>query len=378
MSKATNNQSDWAALGSTAQALSIAENAKSYSGVSLVITATTAEASALRRAITFFLRDSGIQTKAFPDWETLPYDMFSPHQDIISDRIQILSELPSLKQTVLVLPLPSLLHQLPPTDYLASRLFDYQVDETLDRDKLHSQLTRAGYQRVDTVFEHGEYAFRGSIIDIFPMGEKAPFRIDLLDNDIESLRIFDPETQRTLSNVERLRLLPAREFPLDKEGINQFLNHWHDHFDSSTIGCPVYKDVKQGIAPQGIEYYLSLFFEQTATLFDYLPDQTQVFMQGDLYTTANTLWQDINRRYTEYGVDPQRPLLEPKEIFITVEDLFAEFKQLNIIQKEPNNPNQKAQINTGIADVSVDSKQTNPLQKLEQFILEIPASTKLL
>jgi transcription-repair coupling factor (superfamily II helicase) len=378
MSKATNNQSDWAALGSTAQALSIAESAKSYSGVSLVITATTAEASALRRAITFFLRDSGIETKVFPDWETLPYDMFSPHQDIISDRIQILSELPTLKQTVLVLPLPSLLHQLPPTDYLASRLFDYQVDETLDRDKLHSQLTKAGYQRVDTVFEHGEYAFRGSIIDIFPMGEKAPFRIDLLDNDIESLRIFDPESQRTLSSVERLRLLPAREFPLDKEGINQFLNHWHDHFEASTINCPVYKDVKQGIAPQGIEYYLSLFFDQTATFFDYLPEQTQVFMQGDLYTTANTLWQDINRRFTEYGVDPQRPLLQPKEIFITVEDLFTEFKQLNIIQKEPNAPQQQEQIDTGIADVSVDSKQTNPLEKLKQFILDIPASTKLL
>ena len=378
MSKATNNQSDWAALGSTTQALSIAESAKNYSGVSLVITATTAEASALRRAITFFLRDSGIETKVFPDWETLPYDMFSPHQDIISDRIQILSELPTLKQTVLVLPLPSLLHQLPPTDYLASRLFDYQVDETLDREKLHSQLTRAGYQRVDTVFEHGEYAFRGSIIDIFPMGEKAPFRIDLLDNDIESLRIFDPESQRTLSSVERLRLLPAREFPLDKEGINQFLNHWHDHFEASTINCPVYKDVKQGIAPQGIEYYLSLFFDQTATFFDYLPEQTQVFMQGDLYTTANTLWQDINRRYTEYGVDPQRPLLQPKEIFITVEDLFAEFKQLNIIQKEPNAPQQQDQINTGIADVSVDSKQANPLEKLEQFILDIPATTKLL
>ena len=378
MSKATNNQSDWAALGSTAQALSIAESAKNHSGVSLVITATTAEASTLRRAITFFLRDSGIETKVFPDWETLPYDMFSPHQDIISDRIQILSELPTLKQTVLVLPLPSLLHQLPPTDYLASRLFDYQVDETLDRDKLHSQLTKAGYQRVDTVFEHGEYAFRGSIIDIFPMGEKTPFRIDLLDNDIESLRIFDPESQRTLSSVEQLRLLPAREFPLDKEGINQFLNHWHDHFDASTINCPVYKDVKQGIAPQGIEYYLSLFFDQTATFFDYLPKQTQVFMQGDLYTTANTLWQDINRRFTEYGVDPQRPLLQPEEIFITVEDLFAEFKQLNIIQKEPNAPQQPEQINTGIADVSVDSKQTNPLEKLEQFILYIPASTKLL
>ena len=378
MSKASDNQSDWAALGTTAQALSIAESAVNYPGISLVITATTAEASILRRAINFFLQDSEVDTKVFPDWETLAYDIFSPHQDIISDRIQILSELPTLKQTVLVLPLPSLLHQLPPTDFLASRLFDYKVDETLDRDKLHNQLTRAGYQRVDTVYEHGEYAFRGSIIDIFPMGEKAPFRIDLLDNDIESLRIFDPESQRTLSSVERLRLLPAREFPLDKEGINHFLNNWHDHFEQSTVDCPVYKDVKQGIAPQGIEYYLSLFFDQTATLFDYLPEHTQTFMQGDLYTTANTLWQDINRRYTEYGVDPQRPLLAPKEIFITVEDLFSEFKQLNIIHKAPNAADQDELIRSGIPDISVNSKQLNPLEKLEQFIASIPNDTAVL
>jgi len=377
MSDATNIQSDWARLSSTAQALAIAESATNYSGISLVITATTAEASTLRRAINFFLQDSDISSRIFPDWETLPYDIFSPHQDIISDRIQILSELPTLKQSVLVLPLPSLLHQLPPTNFLASRLFNYQINETLDRDKLHSQLTKAGYQRVETVYEHGEYAFRGSIIDIFPMGEKAPFRIDLLDNDIESLRIFDPETQRTLSSVEQLRLLPAREFPLDKEGINHFLNNWHDHFEQS-IDCPVYKDVKQGIAPQGIEYYLSLFFDQTATLFDYLPDNTQVFMQGDLYSTANTLWQDINRRYTEYGVDPQRPLLAPKEIFITVEDLFSEFKQLNIVAKEPNVSNQQEIIKSGIPDISVNSKQTNPLENLEQFILSIAADTRLL
>ena len=377
MSDATNIQSDWASLSSTAQALAIAESAANYSGISLVITATTAEASTLRRAINFFLQDSDISSRVFPDWETLPYDIFSPHQDIISDRIQILSELPTLKQSVLVLPLPSLLHQLPPTNFLASRLFNYQINETLDRDKLHSQLTKAGYQRVETVYEHGEYAFRGSIIDIFPMGEKAPFRIDLLDNDIESLRIFDPETQRTLSSVEQLRLLPAREFPLDKEGINHFLNNWHDHFEQST-DCPVYKDVKQGIAPQGIEYYLSLFFDQTATLFDYLPDNTQVFMQGDLYSTANTLWQDINRRYTEYGVDPQRPLLAPKEIFITVEDLFSEFKQLNIVAKEPNASNQQEIIKSGIPDISVNSKQTNPLENLEQFILSLAADTRLL
>ena len=142
--------------------------------------------------------------------------------------------------------------------------------------------------------------------------------------------------------------------------------------------APIYKDVKQGIAPQGIEYYLSLFFDQTATLFDYLPTQTQVFMQGDLYTSANTLWQDINRRFTEYGVDPQRPLLEPKEIFITVEDLFAGFKQLNIIQKEPNAPQLQELIKTGIDDISVDSKLANPLENLERFILDIPPSTSLL
>jgi transcription-repair coupling factor (superfamily II helicase) len=378
MSKAKKDQSDWASLGSTAKALTIAESATNFNGISLVITATSAEAVALRRAINFFLQGNTIETRVFPDWETLPYDLFSPHQDIISDRIQILSELPNLKQGVLVIPLPSLIHKLPPTDFLVSRLFDYQVNETLDRDKLHNQLNKAGYQRVDTVYEHGEYAFRGSIIDIFPMGEKAPFRIDLLDNDIESLRIFDTETQRTISSVEQLRLLPAREFPLDKEGINQFLNRWHDNFDQSTIDCPVYKDVKQGIAPQGIEYYLSLFFNQTATLFDYLPNQTQVFMQGDLYTTANTLWQDINRRFTEYGVDPQRPLLEPVEIFITVEDLFAEFRQLNIIFKEANASELQDHIKSGIPEISVNSKQSNPLEQLEQFILSIPTDIHLL
>jgi len=377
---ATKSNSVWGSLGTTAQALTIAQSTLDNSGITLVITATTADAAALRRAIGFFLQDNQITTKVFPDWETLPYDIFSPHQDIISDRIQILSDLPSLKKAVLIVPLPSLLHQLPPTDFLASRLFDYQVEETLDRDKLHNQLIRAGYQRVDTVYEHGEYAFRGSIIDIFPMGEKAPFRIDLLDNEIESLRIFDPESQRTLSNVERLRLLPAREFPLDKEGINRFLNHWHDHFDQFSTDCPVYNDVKQGIAPQGIEYYLSLFFEQTATLFDYLPEQTQVYMQGDLYNTANGLWHDINRRYKEYGVDPQRPLLPPQEIFIPVDRLFAEFKTLNIVQKEPSTSQQqdKEGVTSSIPDISVNSKLNNPLEQLQRFLDEIQANTSVL
>ena len=372
----------WSSLCPSGQALEIAEFATSNAGVTIIVVATSAEASKLKRAISFFLEGSEIAVTIFPDWETLPYDVFSPHQDIISDRIQTLSELPHLEHGVLIVPLPSLLHRLPPTDFLASRLFDYQVDQDLNRDKLNEQLVRASYHRVDTVYEHGEYAFRGSIIDIFPMGEDAPFRIDLLDNDIESLRIFDPETQRTISNVDRLRLLPAREFPLDKEGINRFLNNWHEYFDSKATDSPVYKDVKQAIAPQGIEYYLRLFFDKTATLFDYLPNKTHLFTHDGLYDAAKNLWQDINRRFEEYGVDPQRPLLPPKEIFIAVDELFGLLKQHPVIKigaKASSAPNEEpSKSNQSIPEVSVNSKLNNPLQALDNFLSTLTPTTKIL
>ena len=379
---ATTKKTVWGQLCSTGQALTIAESAANFSGITLVITTTTSEATSLRRAINFFLMDRQISSTVFPDWETLPYDVFSPHQDIISDRIQILTDLPKTQQAVLIVPLPTLMHQLAPTDFLASRAFDYQIGATLDREQLNQQLIRAGYQRVESVYEHGEYAFRGSIIDIFPMGEKTPFRIDLLDNDIESLRIFDPETQRTLSNVEQLRLLPAREFPLDKEGINHFLNNWHDHFEPPLTECPIYRDIKQGIATQGIEYYLPLFFQQTATLFDYLPEQIQIFTQAGLDTAARGFWQDINSRYDEYGVDPQRPLLPPKEIFIAVETLFSQLKKFNITQisQDPAKSaagNKNIQI-SDLPDIAVNAKLNNPLDKLQEFVSNVPATTKLL
>ncbi|MCS5587342.1 MAG: transcription-repair coupling factor [Porticoccaceae bacterium] len=372
----------WGQLCSAGQALAIAESAVEFKGITLVIAETARKAAALRRAISFFLVDSQLSTLVFPDWETLPYDIFSPHQDIISDRLQILANLPKTQQAVLIVPLPTLMHRLAPTDFVASRLFNYKIGESLDREQLHQQLIRAGYQRVETVYEHGEYAFRGSIIDIFPMGEKAPFRVDLLDDDIESLRIFDPETQRTLNNVEQLQLLPAREFPLDKEGINRFLNNWHDHFDQQPTQCPIYRDVKQGIAPQGIEYYLSLFFEQTATLFDYLPEQIQVFSRSGLDSAARDFWQDINGRYEEHGVDPQRPLLPPKEIFVPVEVLFSQLKKLTItlvgkdaVKEAHENQNRPI---TRIPDIGINAKLSNPLEKLQAFVKGIPATTRLL
>ena len=189
-----------------------------------------------------------------------------------------------------MVPLQTLLHRLAPTDFIASRTFSYKVGEELDRDQLKQQLSRACYQRVDTVYEHGEYAFRGSLIDIFPMGAKQPLRIDLLDDEIESLRLFDAESQRTTENISQIQLLPAREFPLDKQATNQFLNNWHEQFDGDSSKCPIYRDISEGIAPQGIEYYLSLFFDSTATLFDYLPSKTQLFNHVGIEEAAETFW----------------------------------------------------------------------------------------
>ena len=366
----------------TGQGLVIAESAQRFQGISVIITRSTIDASFLHRAISFFLVESDIPTVVFPDWETLPYDIFSPHQDIISDRLQILTDLPKLKQAVLIVPMPTLMHRLAPIEFLASRHFDYQVGASLDRDYLHKQLTRAGYTRVETVYEHGEYAFRGSIIDIFPMGEKSPFRIDLLDNEIESLRIFDPETQRTLSTVDKLRILPAREFPLDKEGINQFLNNWHDHFDHVPTDCPIYQDIKKGIAPQGIEYYHPLFFEKTATLFDYFPKRINIFTQFGLDQSAQSYWQDINRRFEEYGVDTQRPLLQPKHLFIAAEEIFSQLKKQPVCRLHEETEKQaQGYQNLGInnlPEIGVNSKLTNPLEKLQEFLAQTPASTKIL
>ena len=267
----------WNGLHGAGKSLAIAEAATQHEGLTVFITGTAQEAAVQSRAIQFFSKGKNLPVFTFPDWETLPYDTFSPHQDIISSRLQTLAKLPTVSQGVLLIPLTTLMHRISPTDFVSSRTFSYKIGDQLDRQKLQEQLSRAGYKRVDTVYEHGEFAFRGSIIDVFPMGVKTPFRMDLLDDDIESLRLFDPESQRTLENIIEIELLPAREFPMDKQATNNFLNNWHAHFDHDPTKCPIYRDINDGIAPQGIEYYLSLFFDQTATLFDYLPSDAILF-----------------------------------------------------------------------------------------------------
>ena len=289
--------------------------------LTLVITADTSSALALERELPFFLAGE-TEILAFPDWETLPYDNFSPHQDIISERLHTLHRLRRLGGGILVVPIPTLMHRLAPADYIAASSLVLQAGQTLDIDSFRRDLQRNGYLSVETVYEHGEYALRGSLFDIYPMGSKLPYRIDLLDAEVDSLRTFDPETQRTVDKVEAINLLPAREYPLDRSAISRFQMNWYDSFDADPDQCSIYSEVSAGRSPGGCEYYLPLFFERCATLFDYLPDNTAIITSGDHHGSACHFWDEVNTRFTEYGVDPRRPLLPPRRCFTPVEELY--------------------------------------------------------
>ena len=368
------NKLRWSGLDSAGKSLAVAEAALKHQGLTVFVTESAQQAAIQSRAIKFFANEKDLPVLVFPDWETLPYDMFSPHQDIVSSRLQTLAKLPTTDQGILIVPMTTLMHRTAPIDFVSSRTFTYAIGDQLDRTKLQDQLSRAGYKRVETVFEHGEFAFRGSIIDIFPMGVKTPFRMDLMDDDIESLRLFDAESQRTLENINQIELLPAREFPMDKQATNQFLNNWHEIFDHDPSKCPVYRDIKDGITPQGIEYYLSLFFEETATLFDYLPSNLLLFTDEGIDVAAEQFWADINYRYDEYSVDPERPILKPSELFLPVAQVFQEIKKLPRTILENHDATSVATISKrtirAVPDVSVNAKQANPMIKLESFLLD--------
>ena len=214
--------------------------------------------------------------EAFPDWETLPYDLFSPHPDIVSQRLRMLSVLPRLTKGVVIVDLETLLQRLAPQTYIDAHAFDLSVGETIDLEQFRARLAGAGYVASSQVMAPGEFAVRGSLIDLFPMGSQTPYRIDLFDRDVESIRIFDPESQRSGDKVKALRLLPAREFPLTAEGIQAFKRRFRNRFPGDLTRMSVYQEIAEGAPPAGIEYYLPLFFDASATLFDYLPPNTLV------------------------------------------------------------------------------------------------------
>ncbi|HSG88841.1 MAG TPA: transcription-repair coupling factor [Pseudomonadales bacterium] len=313
----------WTGLGAGADALALARAARGATGMLLVVARDTREAARLEQELTFFLdAEDDPVVLHFPDWETLAYDSFSPHQDIVSQRIATLQRLPETQRTVLVAPISTLMHRVPPAAWLAGRSLVLDVGSAFDMDLRRAQLEAAGYRRVETVMEHGEYTIRGALMDIFPMGSDLPYRIDLFDDEIETLRLFDPETQRTVSTVDSVRLLPAKEFPLDAAAIRSFKDRWHQTFDVDARRCPVYRDVASAGAPPGIEYYLPLFFDELSTLPDYLPDDTCAVLCGDPGVDARAFRDEVAERYENLRHDVERPILPPDSLFLDVDELF--------------------------------------------------------
>ncbi|MCV6590040.1 MAG: transcription-repair coupling factor [Marinobacterium sp.] len=360
------------AIGSS-QGLLISNASQRHQGLTLVITNSSDEATRLREEIAFFSggRDNLLH---FPDWETLPYDNFSAHQDIISERISTLGRLPDLQQGILLLPVSTLMQRVAPASFVAGNSLVLDAGQRLHTEQLRQRLSDAGYSAVDSVYHPGEFAVRGAIIDIFPMGSPLPWRIELFDDEVETLRTFDPDSQRSIEQHHQIRLLPAREFPSDSDALNRFMAHWRAEFDVDYRDCPMYQDIRTGLIPAGIEYYQPLFFEQTATLFDYLPDNSQIIFSDGLEEACNNFWQEVESRYEQRRYDLTRPILPPRRLFLPTDELSGELKRRNRLRVECIEQQEKAgrynlpALET--CDLTVEAQANQPLHRLQTFLSE--------
>jgi transcription-repair coupling factor (superfamily II helicase) len=308
----------------------LAQRDKAQGRLTAIVTSDASDAQRLIDEIGFFAPD--LRIALFPDWETLPYDSFSPHQDLISERLATLWRIHTRGDAqhsegsadVVLVPATTALYRLAPPSFLAGYTFHFKVKQQLDEAKLKSQLTLAGYQHVTQVVSPGEYAVRGGLIDLFPMGSLVPFRVDLFDDEIDSIRTFDPDSQRSLYPVPEVRLLPGREFPMDEAARAKFRSRWRELLEGDPTKSRIYKDVGNGVATAGIEYYLPLFFEETATVFDYLGDAATVVLHGDLEPAFQRFWQDTQERYRIVRTDPERPALPPESLFLSAEQFYSQ------------------------------------------------------
>lgn len=328
---APGQETAWGSLIGASTALAAAELAHFLSSQQerplLLLAEDSRHADQLEAETRFFLGDD-IPVRHFVEWETLAWDSFSPHQDIISQRLAVLAELPTLRHGIVIATSAILHQQLPPLDYVAAHSLSLVNGQTLPREAFTQSLVAAGYYRVPQVSEHGEFAVRGSLIDVFPMGANRPVRIDFFDEDIESLRYFSPESQLSGEPVDAINILPAREVPLDADAVARFRNRYRERFEGQPGKSRVYRDVSDGIAHGGIEYYLPLFFEKTASLLDYLPDNCVVLKPDSLQSLMQQFVVDAGERYAMCSLDAERPILTADETFLAprqIEELLNRY-----------------------------------------------------
>ena len=364
----------WRAPASpTALAWMVARAAESHAGPLLVVARDTHGAHQLESDLHTLLGEGGnLPVFPFPDWETLAYDRFSPHPDIISQRLAALHALPGLKRGVVVVPVQTLMQRLPPLRYVVGGSFDLKVGQTLDFDQEKRRLEAASYRNVPQVLDPGDFAIRGGLLDVFPMGANAPLRIELLDDTIDSIRAFDPESQRSLEKIPQVKMLPGREIPLDDLSVQRALDALRERFDVDTRRSSLYQDLKSGIAPAGVEYYLPLFFEQTATLFDYLDASTLPLIVEGVTEGIETFWAQTRNRYEQRRHDLERPLVPPEELYLAPDALRERLnKGARIEVCGPDHPRREEALPLGDQPVPVlplAAKDAEPAAAVKSFL----------
>jgi transcription-repair coupling factor (superfamily II helicase) len=336
-----------------------------------VVAASPLEAQRLAEEIGWFA--PALRVHLLPDWETLPYDHFSPHQDLVSERLATLFAVTQGQCDVLIVAASTAATRLAPPAFLAAHTFFMKQKDRLDLDKFRAQMTLAGYQHVTQVVAPGEYSVRGGLVDLFPMGTQLPYRIELFDDEVETIRSFDVDSQRTLYPVPEIRLLPAREMPAGEAGRTKFRQRFRETFEGDASRISLYKDVSNGILPAGIEYYLPLFFDETATLFDYLPSDVTLLLHGDVAAALAEFWTDLQSRHKLLGGDKSRPILPPQELFLRDEEFFVAanaFAQYTL--------KVGAGETASLPNVAVDRKADDPVAALRAFLDATPRRVLLL
>jgi len=399
----------WHNLQGSSASLAFYRGALSSDVPILLVTHDTPSALKLEQELRSLLHNENeLDICLFPDWETLPYDTFSPHQDIISQRLATLYQLSRMDKGIVIVPVTTLVQRLAPKQYIEANSLLIKKGDKKDLHQLRQELEASGYRCVDQVMEHGEFSARGAILDLFPMGSNTPFRLDFFDDEIDEIRLFDPENQRSSEEIDNINLLPAHEFPTDKEAISLFRSQYREIFKSSIDKESIYHQVSNGILPPGIEYYLPLFFENlnnkdesTSTLCDYLAPNTLIAISGDLDKSLKQYWQDIEYRYENRRYDPTRPLLPPEQLFLSKESLYTALKPFarvtiipcETVPSEATPGDEQTQVSdseakqkssaiyfdvNALPDLTIDHKLKQPFELINNFINDKDTPNKVL
>ena len=368
----------WNTPNGSALALALAEAGRRHDGLVVVLTRDTHAAHTLESEIAVFAGGE-IEVLQFPDWETLPYDLFAPHPDIVSQRVATLYRLPSLRRGVLVVPIATLMQRLAPRSFITGSGLVVEGGQHFDLAAEQRRLSEAGYRNVPQVQEPGDFAVRGAIVDIFPTGSSIPYRIELFDEEVDSIRTFDPETQRSANKVDNVRLLPAREFPLTEETAKTFRNALRERFPIDPRRCPLYQDIKEGTAPAGIEYYLPMFFAQslfgaTETLFDYLSANALFMVCDGGIDAAEQFSKQTLERYEQRAHDIERPILPVSELYLSAQELRERLNlQLRVDLVAQGTDERAVDLGTQpVPSLPINRKDETPVAELQRFVASYP------